>query len=51
VSTCTRCDTYLQARRTTLLPYIGAWVARSGKPPRHITDALKAHFHKRGHRP
>jgi hypothetical protein len=50
MSACERCDTYLQQRRPTLLPHVGRWVVRSGKPPRNITDALAGHFHKRGHR-
>lgn len=49
IYTCPTCRTYLNRRRTTLLPYIGRWVTRgtADRPPQLLIDKLLDAHHRR----
>jgi hypothetical protein len=50
MTTCEPCEAYLVARRSALLPFLGRWVQRSGRPPSVMVEALQGSYHRRGHR-
>lgn len=43
---CNTCEEYLQRRRTTLLPHLGRYVTRTGKPPSRLVKALTNRHHQ-----
>lgn len=43
---CIKCADYLARRRRVLLPHLGLFVQRTGKPPAVLVKRLTDRFHK-----
>lgn len=46
---CDACATYLQRRRTVLLPFIGRRVVQTGQPPHKLVRRLLDRYHHLNH--